>query len=214
VPSVDLPTSVAPRTRATLFAAALALAACGAAEQAEPAPAPTTVDPESDEPAEEEPVEDDPPERAEPPADARLAARLVLEHPTIEANGSTSRDEGARLDATLFVSGAPGTVVTMVLPVASELEWTLTAEDGTTWEPVFLPPPMPRPGGPPRTTVTIAASGEAEVGVVHGISGFRRPGATDWQEGLPRGTYEVRVTGFDLGDGVSRAAPPMTLTAR
>jgi len=52
------------------------------------------------------------------------------------------------------------------------------------------------------------------VGVVHGISGFRRPDASDWQEGLPAGVYEVAVRGFDLGDGVPRAAPPVMLTVR
>lgn len=149
-----------------------------------------------------------------PAPDGSIGVRLALDNPRIPAMTSPATATEARLDATLFVRGAPGTSLTFVLPVAHELDWTLTAADGERWEPTFLPPPVPRPGGPPTTTVTIPESGEVRVGVVHGISGFRRTGADDWQEGLPAGTYEVRVSGFDLGDGARRAAPPVTLTVR
>jgi len=131
--------------------AALSLLACGGAE-------PTTRDDE-EEPAmsDEGSAAEDAPEAAAEPAER--SPRLVLDHPTIPAMTGPSAAEEARLDATLYVRGAPGTTLTMVVPLAHELQWTLTARDGTTWEPVFLPPPMPRPGGPPTTTVTIPEGG-------------------------------------------------------
>lgn len=143
-----------------------------------------------------------------------MRARLVLVHPVMPAHGDPMRDPTARLDARLIVEGPPGARTEMVLPLASELDWSLTAADGSRWTPTFLPPPVPRPGGPPRTRVVIPEAGEVEVGTVHGVSGFSREGADDWQEGLPAGTYVVNVSGIDLGDGVGRAAPPFTLTVR
>lgn len=188
--------------RAILFAAT-GLLACGGGQSTPP-----------DDPMPDAVPDDSTTDEGDAPPQAALTPRLALEHPTIPAMTSPSGSVEARLDAVLFVRGTPGTELTMVVPVAHELDWTLTAADGTTWQPMFLPPPMPRPGGPPTTTVQIPSSGEVRVGVVHGISGFQRPGASDWQEGLPAGTYQVLVAGFDLGDGVRRAAPPMTLTVR
>lgn len=197
------------------IAAATLLACAGAEPAAQETPAPAAQEPaEAPEPVEADPVVEAEDEVTDPSTEpAGLSARLTLDHPVIPAMTSPSRNEQARLDMTLHVLGPAGTTVTMVVPMAFELEWRLTASDGTRWEPVFYPPPVPRPGGPPTTTVTIPENGEVRVGTVHGISGFRRPGATSFQDGLPAGRYEVAVGSINIG-GVQHDAPPMTLTVR
>lgn len=200
--------------RLFMILAAATLLACGGAEPSrEESTVDDTTEPEAEATADPVPATDPTP-AADPPPNGELAVRLALVRAQIPAMTSPMSSEDARLEATLFVRGAAGTSVTTVVPMAHELDWVLTAGDGTRWEPMFLPPPMPRPGGPPTTTVTIPDSGETQLGTVHGISGFRHPGNTDWQEGLPAGTYEVRVSGFDLGEGARRDAPPVTLTVR
>lgn len=202
--------------RITLTIATLACLGCASAAPGNLPPIERTTpearsEPEVVQAPTEEPAPGD--ERTEPTDPAALSVRLTLDHPVMPAMTSPSASVEARLDMTLHVRGPAGATVTMVVPMAFELEWSLTASDGTVWQPVFYPPPMPRPGGPPTTTVTIPASGEIAVGAVHGISGFRRPGDTSFQDGLPAGRYEVVVRRIDVG-GVRRDAPPMTLIVR
>lgn len=197
--------------RATLMV--LALVGCAGSGPGATSPPEAVAEPVAEPDPVADPVADPDPD----PVGARdpdLGARLVLLHPVMPAHGDPGRDPSARLDARLFVRGPPGWRTQMVVPLGSELDWELTAADGTRWSPMFLPPPVPRPGGPPRTSVVLPDSGEVEVGTVHGVSGFSREGSDDWQGGLPAGTYTVRVSGIDLGDGVRRSAPPLTLTVR
>lgn len=205
----------------------LLLAACGSTD----APASTTSAEAAEEPEEptdvaaipEEALEVATPEEAVDDAEVAtvgdsLSVRVVLDRATMPANANPSVDLSARLDATLHLRNGGDEAVTVdtVIPAAFELEWTITASDGTVWRPTFLPPPVPPPGGRPRTTVTVPAGGEAEVAALHGISGFRRETAAPGSRmPLPAGTYEVVVSEIRLGDDAPpRTAPPVTLVVR
>lgn len=189
------------------------LAACGS-----PSP-PAPVEPAAAEPPDPAPADeptDEPAGDDEVPTTG-LSIRIDLLHPEMPANGDPSVDLEARLDATLvLVNGEPSPrTVTAPIPSAHELDWIVEAEDGTRWRPTFLPPPVPRPGGPPTATVTVPAGGEARFCDLHGISGFRREdqATADRRPALPRGRYRVTVSGFALGDE-RLAAPPVALRVR
>ncbi|MFK7986800.1 MAG: hypothetical protein AB8I08_12315 [Sandaracinaceae bacterium] len=143
-----------------------------------------------------------------------LAVRVELERSHIPAMTSPSASIEARVEVNVFVRAAPGTEIDAAVQMAHELTWTFTADDGTAWEPTFLPPPMPMPGGPPHHVVTLDDSGEARLGRISSISGFHRPDEEGFQPGLPAGEYRVAVGGFVLGDGPPLDAPPVTLTVR
>ena len=204
---------------ATLLA--LLLAACGGAE-----PAPTEHGSENESVTDPEPpasptsqsaAGEATPTAASVETDARpstLSVRVALLDATIPAMTEPQRMPANRFGVRVFVRGAPGTVVTRREQLSHEMTWTLTAADGTVWEPMFLPPPMPRPGGPLTETHTLDPDGEAPLGEASSISGFRHRGSSDWQPGLPAGTYELVVGDINLGDAGRHTAPPVTLTVR
>jgi hypothetical protein len=77
-------------------------------------------------------------------------------------------------------------------PFYPDLE--LVDRRGARYTPTFLPPPMPRPGGPRRRKVTLAPGSWLGIGVVETFSGFNRVG----QKGrlypmLPAGRYKLRA---------------------
>lgn len=146
-----------------------------------------------------------------------LSVRVELEHPIMRAGADPSVDIDARLDAIVYVRnhGPSERELTVPIPATHELEWRVTDGSGTGWELTFLPPPVPRPGGPPTTTVRIEPGGEAQLADLYGVSGFRRAGAPPdaWTGTPPPGTYTIVVSGFRLG-GESLTAPPVQLVVR
>jgi hypothetical protein len=156
----------------------------------------------------------EPSRRGEP-----IAARFELDHPLMRADASPEVDIDARLDGRLVLrnDGAAPFTVRVTHYVGHELEWSITAADGTCFTPTFLPPPVPRPGGPPIVEQTLAPGEERELVSLHGVSGYHRCGARDgtWYRVLPAGTYtivlsDIRVEGVDAP--ISTA--PGTLTVR
>lgn len=156
-------------------------------------------------------------EAADVPQAADLSVRVQLENPVMTAGADPDVDVTARLDGVIHVrnDGASPREITAPLPASFALEWQITDASGSRWEPTFLPPPVPRPGGPPTRTLQLAPGAEAELGLLHGVSGFRREGAPPdaWNRTLPVGVYTIVVSGIRIGDELF-IAPPVQLTVR
>jgi hypothetical protein len=146
-----------------------------------------------------------------------LSVRVELEHPVMRAGADPTVAIEARLDAIVYVvnHGTAARELTVPIPASHGLEWRVTDGAGARWELTFLPPPVPRPGGPPMTTVQLPPGGEARLADLYGVSGFRREGARpdEWTGTPPAGTYSIVVSGFRLG-GEPLAAPPVELVGR
>ena len=77
-------------------------------------------------------------------------------------------------------------------PVNPDLDFT--DGKGARYTPTFLPPPMPRPGGPRRRKHTLAPGQWLGIGAVETFSGFTRAGQKGrWYPMLPAGRYRVRA---------------------
>lgn len=144
---------------------------------------------------------------ADSPASGPIVARFVLDHPVMAAKSDPSVDVESRLDGTLVLknAGREPVIVTGKVPAAFMLSWEILGRDGSRFEPTFLPPPMPRPGGWPKRTETIAPGQELPFAALHGVSGYRRVGQADstWYRVLPVGSYTIVVSGlrFDAPAG-------------
>jgi len=198
-------TPVRHRTPAVI---AVAMLACGG-----PRGEVATPEPSAPSRAAETEVEDD---RDAVPRD-ELSVRVELEHPMMTAGADPMTEIEARLDAIVYVVSHAATEreLTVPVPASHELEWRVVDASGARWEVTFLPPPVPRPGGPPRTTVRVPAGGEARLADLYGVSGFRREGAPpdQWTGTPPAGTYSIVISGFRLG-GEPLTAPPVQLVVR
>lgn len=200
-----------PRRGTAITLALLFLAGCGSAQED---PSVRATSDELDRSRSESPEPSDP---ADEPARGDLSIRVQLQNPVMTAGADPNVDVTARLDGVVLVrnDGASRREITAPTPASFALEWRITDASGARWEPTFLPPPVPRPGGPPTRTLQLAPGAETELGLLHGVSGFRREGAPPdaWSGSLPVGTYTIAVSGIRLGDEVL-AAPPVQLTVR
>ncbi len=150
---------------------------------------------------------------------AGFALMLAPNNPTLFEGSDPSTDTSARMDCTLILKNVSKKRLTFQRKVvgAFQLKWDITDARGRRWSATFLPPPMPRPGPPPKV-LKLGPGQAAVLASLHGISGFRRAGKRDdgrWYNVPPAGTYTVVARGVDLGTMKKKlASGAMTITVR
>lgn len=143
-----------------------------------------------------------------------ITLRYELEHSTIPAGAESSTNVAARMSGTVYarLEGSESLDLEYTAFASYQLDWLITRSDGATFRPVFMPPPMPPPGGIPRRTLHLEPSVETAVVTLYGISGFYEEarGPERWGP-LPVGRYEAVIRNINLGTGPLATAPFVVL---
>lgn len=140
-----------------------------------------------------------------------ITLRYQLEHATIPAGEDASTNVAARMSGAVMATleGAEPLELEYTAFASYQLDWLLTRSDGVTFKPMFMPPPMPPPGGIPRRSLRLEPGVETAVTTLYGgISGFYEEarGVEDWGP-LPVGRYEAVIRNINLGTGPLATAP-------
>jgi hypothetical protein len=99
--------------------------------------------------------------------------------------------------------------------LAHQARLEITDARGHLWSVTYLPPPMPRPGWPPKPRRRcLPAGGSVAIGLAGSISGFNRvkPRQDRWYRQPPAGAYAVRAKAVVLpGQSGKLTSAPVTI---
>ena len=140
-----------------------------------------------------------------------ITLRFQPAHPTIPIDADASTNEAARMSGAIYarLEGNGARDLEYEAFASFQLDWSLTRSDGARFIPMFMPPPMPPPGGIPRRTLHLEPGQDTLVTTLYGgISGFYEESAgPDAWGPLPAGRYEGVIRGVNVGTGPQATEP-------